>query len=215
MVWMDGSAKVCSRCGKQKEDPGGPQLEGRQGDVGRQAAPTPTRLADSRQGTQRIAEIECFLGAVDSGQVDDWLLRRAALAENALLRKMGHAQPFDLDIREDRMCRSIAHLEENRATLKGIWVKSARRVKQLTEQLNAQKDSKRTRRAVDWTRSCNELEQATRELEEQSEQMRGLDAQLKSLKGQLEQLRGATAAEVAQTVAKENWAARLLVKNYV
>ena len=208
MVWMDESAKECSRCGKQKEDPGGPQL----GDVGRQAAPTPTPLADSRQVLQRFDEID---RVVDSGQVDDWLLRRAALAENALLRKMGHAQPFDLDIREDRMCRSIAHLEENRATLKGIWVKSARRVKQLTEQLNAQKDSKRTRRAVDWTRSCNELEQATRELEEQSEQMRGLDAQLKSLKGQLEQLRGATAAEVAQTVAKENWAARLLVKNYV
>ena len=82
---MDGSAKVCSRCGKQKEDPGGPQLEGRQGDVGRQAAPTPTLLADSRQVLQRIDEIDCV---VDSGQVDDWLLRRAALAEKELLRKM-------------------------------------------------------------------------------------------------------------------------------
>ena len=105
LVWMDESAKVCSRCGKQKEDPGGPQLEGRQGDVGRQAAPTPTLLADSRQVLQRIDEIDCV---VDSGQVDDWLLRRAALAEKELLRKMEQAQPFDLDTRGDRMHRSIA-----------------------------------------------------------------------------------------------------------
>ena len=81
------------------------QLEGRQGDVGRQAAPTPTLLADSRQVLQRIDEIDCV---VDSGQVDDWLLRRAALAEKELLRKMEQAQPFDLDTRGDRMHRSIA-----------------------------------------------------------------------------------------------------------
>ena len=162
LVWMDESAKVCSRCGKQKE-------EGRQGDVGRQAAPTPTPLADSRQVLQRIDEIDCV---VDSGQVDDWLLRRAALAEKELLRKMEQAQPFDLDTRGDRMHKSIAELEEKRAALNAIIVKSARRVVEFTDQLNEQKER---------------VAQATRELNEQAEQLSALDAQLLSLKGQLYQ----------------------------
>ena len=145
------------------------QLEGRQGDVGRQAAPTPTLLADSRQVLQRIDEIDCV---VDSGQVDDWLLRRAALAEKELLRKMEQAQPFDLDTRGDRMHKSIAELEEKRAALNAIFVKSARRVVEFTDQLNEQKER---------------VAQATRELNEQAEQISALDAQLLSLKGQLYQ----------------------------
>ena len=145
------------------------QLEGRQGDVGRQAAPTPTLLADSRQVLQRIDEIDCV---VDSGQVDDWLLRRAALAEKELLRKMEQAQPFDLDTRGDRMDKPIAELEAKRAALNAIIVKSARRVVDLTDQLNEQKER---------------VAQATRELNEQAEQMKALGAQLLSLKGQLYQ----------------------------
>ena len=164
-VWMDESDKECSRCGKQKEDPGGPQL----GDVGRQAAPTPTPLADSRQVLQRIDEID---RVVDSGQVDDWLRRRAALAAKELQRKMEQAQPFDPDTRGDRMHKSIAELEEKRAALKAIFVKSAKRVVEFTDQLNEQKER---------------VAQATRELNEQAEQISALDAQLLSLKGQLYQ----------------------------
>ena len=66
--------------------------------------------------------------------------------------------------------QSIAELEEKRAALKAIIVKSAKRVVEFTDQLNEQKER---------------VAQATRELNEQSEQMSALDAQLLSLKGQL------------------------------
>ena len=165
MVWMDESAKECSRCGKQKE-------EGRQGDVGRQAAPTPTPLADSRQVPQEIDRV------VDSGQVDDWLRRKAALAGKELQRKMEQAQPLDLDTN-----KSIAELEEKKAALKASIVKSAKRVVEFTDKLNEQK--------VEFTKKLNEqkerVAQANRELTEQAEQLKALDAQLLSLKGQLYQ----------------------------
>ena len=68
--------------------------------------------------------------------------------------------------------QSIAELEEKRAALNAIIVKSARRVVEFTDQLNEQKER---------------VAQATRELNEQAEQMSALDAQLLSLKGQLYQ----------------------------
>ena len=131
-------AKVSTGCGTQKEDLGGPQLEGRQGDVGRQV----------------------------------------------VLDVMGseEAQPPVLDIRRDRWRNQIADLEEKRAKLQTDLLKTVCNVKIHSDQARQQE-------------------------KKLSSQIHNLDQELTSLKKQLEPMSEATAAEVAQTGAKENLAA--------
>ena len=148
-------AKVSTGCGTQKEDLGGPQLEGRQGDVGRQVA---RDVMDSEE-----------------------------------------AQPPVLDIRRDRWRNHIADLEEKRTKLQTDLLKTAHNVKIFSDQARQQEKKLKD--------EMQRLAQANKEFEDQRSQIRDLDQELTSLKKQLEPMSEATAAEVAQTGAKENLAA--------